>query len=411
MSRHPDRSDRGGLVPLFALLYFSEGAPIGFIWWALPTLLRGEGVEVGAITSLSAALVLPWTLKFLWAPLVDALRGPRWHRRHWITVAQLGMGACLVPLLWVQPQAHFPWWSGLLFAHAFFAATQDVAIDALAVQSVPPERRGWVNGAMQAGMLVGRSLFGGFAIVVAHRWGLTVVFAMLLAAIWITLAYLWWRPLADGDLETAGMREVVRRVGRSTLGLLARRTTWCAVVFALTGGAAFEAAGALRGPYLVDHQVAEETIGWFFAVPSTAAMLVGGLVGGVCSDRVGRVRAVGASLVLIVLAVGALAAMPESMGSAGRLAWFGILYLGIGLFTASSYALFMDLADPVAGATQFTAFMAATNVCEAWSGWAGGQLVERSGYPLAFAVMAAVSLLSLGLLVPLARARLVPEGS
>jgi len=227
------------------------------------------------------------------------------------------------------------------------------------------------------------------------------VFGALLVAIWITLACLWIWPLRDDDAETVSTTEVIQRVWTSTRALVARRTTWCALIFALTGGAAFEAAGALRGTYLVDHHVPEETISWYFALPSTAAMLVGGIVGGVWSDRSGRVRTVGGSLLYIIVVVGLLASLPADSGATLQLAVFGTLYFGIGLFTASSYALFMDLADPVAGATQFTAFMAATNACEAWSGWASGQIVEFSGYPLAFAVMAVVSILSLAALVPL----------
>jgi MFS family permease len=63
---------------LFAALYFSEGAPIGFIWWALPAQLRLQHVPIEQITLLTSTLVLPWTLKFLWAPLVDLLSGNRW---------------------------------------------------------------------------------------------------------------------------------------------------------------------------------------------------------------------------------------------------------------------------------------------------------------------------------------------
>jgi len=50
---------RPGRIALFTLLYLSEGAPIGFIWWALPTLLRTAGVSVPKITELTAMLVLP----------------------------------------------------------------------------------------------------------------------------------------------------------------------------------------------------------------------------------------------------------------------------------------------------------------------------------------------------------------
>jgi MFS family permease len=132
---------RKGRITLFTALYVSEGGPIGFIWWALPTMLRKAGVEVPRITALTALLILPWMFKFLWAPLVDAGRTPRWGFRAWIISAQLAMGLSLLPLIWLDPVGHFNWWGALLLVHAFCAATQDVAIDALAINSVPMEHR------------------------------------------------------------------------------------------------------------------------------------------------------------------------------------------------------------------------------------------------------------------------------
>ena len=64
---------------LFAACYLSEGAPIGFLWLALPTRLRVSGVPIEQITWLTAVLVLPWTFKFVWAPLVDILRLVAWE--------------------------------------------------------------------------------------------------------------------------------------------------------------------------------------------------------------------------------------------------------------------------------------------------------------------------------------------
>ncbi len=77
----------------------------------------------------------------------------------------------------------------------------------------------------------------------------------------------------------------------------------------------------------------------------------------------------------------------------------------IALFTASSYALFMDLTDARLGGTQFSAFMSATNGCESWSAWAGGRIVGPGNYAAAFLAMAAASLLGLPLLKWLARER------
>jgi uncharacterized membrane protein YedE/YeeE len=58
----------------------------------------------------------------------------------------------------------------------------------------------------------------------------------------------------------------------------------------------------------------------------------------------------------------------------------------------------MDLTDPKLGGTQFSTYMAATNGCESWSGWAGGEITSKSSYSIAFIMMSIVSLLSLLLL-------------
>lgn len=395
---------RRGRIALFTLLYLSEGAPIGFIWWALPTMLRTAGVEVPSITALTALLVLPWVLKFLWAPLVDAWRTPRWGFRAWIITAQLAMGLTLVPLLWLDPVEHFRWWGALLFLHAICAATQDVAIDALAINAVPESQRGTLNGCMQAGMLVGRSLFGGGALLVASIWGKQWVIIALIACIWATLLFL---LRVKEPAECVDMKSRIANFRFHLAAALRRRTTWLGLGFALTGAAAFEATGNLAGPFLVDRGVPEKAIGAFFGAV-VIATVVGGLVGGRLSDRWGRIRAVVIFLIGFVTMIVGLALTDLAMEkpvTGVLLAWLSGMYLFIGLFTAASYALFMDLTDPRLGGTQFSTYMAATNGCESSAAWAGGRMVGTGNYATAFLALSAVSLLSLPLLHRLAKER------
>lgn len=387
----------GGRAALFTLLYASEGAPIGFIWWALPTLLRAEGVPVGEITGLTAVLVLPWATKFLWAPLVDV----GGQRRRWILGAQLLMGLWLLPLLWLDPVADLGWWRVLLLLHGFCAATQDVAIDALAIATVPPDERGRVNGYMQAGMLAGRSLFGGGLLLAAATLGTRGMIVALIAAIWSTLVLV----ALVREPAVARARATGREFGAVLRAALGRRTTWLGLAFALTGAAGFEAAGALAGPYLVDRGVAAETIGWFFGVGVVTAMVVGGLAGGRWADRFGAGRVIAAAVLGFSASLFLLAALDRwaDPGTGGRLLLLGAMYVGVGVFTASSYALFMNLTDPRLGGTQFSAFMAATNGCESWSAVAGGRLAAGPGYPAAFAALSLVSLAALALVAAISR--------
>jgi len=386
-----------GRTAVFAVLYASEGAPIGFIWWALPTLLRAADVPVAQITSLTAVLVLPWVLKFLWAPLLDLLRGPRWGYRAWIVVSQLCMAATLVPLVWLDPVASFDTWRLLLLMHAVAAATQDVAIDALVIGTAPPQERGRLNGAMQAGMLVGRSVFGGGVLIVGTTLGTSGIIVALIAWICVPLVLI---LLVREPARLAVPTAVEAPMSAALTQVFRLRSTWIGLAFALTGAAAFEATGQLAGPFLVDRGVASGTIGVFFSVYVVAATLIGGLVGGWLSDRWGRTRALTVFLLAVVASVAALGWVDLRGGASAAvlIAMLVAMYFTVGLFTVASYAYFMDLTHPRLGATQFTTFMAATNGCESWSAWAGGALVASSGYGSAFLVMAGVSLLALGFL-------------
>lgn len=397
----------------FALLYFSEGAPIGFLWWALPTLLRDADVALVRITSLTAALALPWTLKFLWAPLVDACRGPRWGLRHWATAAQLGMGTALLPLIWIDPSTQFTWWFGLLMLHAVCAATQDVAIDALAVASVDSSERGRLNAAMQIGMLGGRSVFGGGAILLVEWGGWAGLFLALVASIWLSLAVLWW-GLAEPsprDKEAANPHgdSRVARFSTTLREVLRRKTTRLAIGFALVAGAGFEAAGAMAGPLLIDLGATTATTGWFFALPVVAAMAMGGWWGGRWSDGGSRPRrlawalgGLSAAVLLVALTVGLGIAVP------GVIVALTLCYFAVGAFTAISYALFMDLTDSRLGGTQFSTYMAATNGCEVWAVATGGVLVGRLGYAPGLGLMALLGLIGLVFLQAIARSSAHP---
>ena len=174
----------------------------------------------------------------------------------------------------------------------------------------------------------------------------------------------------------------------------------CVRVFRPRAG--FEATGHRR---IVDRGLESGAIGLFFGVFAVGAMLSGGLAGGWCADRWGRRQAVAVGLVgfVIPILVLSLADLSGAASNAARIGLLTTMYLGAGFFTAASYATFMDLVHPRVGATHLTTFMAGTNACESWSAWVGGRLVPAHGYPVAFLVMALVSLSSL-VVLPMMRA-------
>lgn len=385
---------------LFAALYLSEGAPIGFIWLAFPTWLSLADVPIERVTTFTGLLVVPWTFKFAWAPLVDVLRTSRWTLKQWILTAQTVMGITLVPLLWLDLRADFGTILALLLLHALAAATQDVAIDALCISVTDVKERGRLNGWMQAGMLLGRAMFGGGALVLAAKIGNTAVVGLLIATVTGSMVLVAGSRLpAFATQET--MRERGEEVWREFLLALGEPHTRQGLLFAFTGGAAFKSLEVVLGPFLVDRGYSKVEIGSFTAVPMIGLMVVGALIGGWLADRIPRRVCVSIALLSFVLPIAGLAASDAAMGGVRGphlLAPLAVTALGIGLFTASSYALFMDLTRPGIAATQFSAFMGATNGCESWSSFAIGAIIAVSGYPTAMLCMCAVSLPALVLL-------------
>ncbi len=378
---------------LFAALYLSEGAPIGYIWWALPTKLRAAGVPIERITQLTAILILPWAFKFIWAPLVDALPMPRAGIRGWIVLAQTCMGLALIPPMFLEPGSNLGWFSVLLLVHAFAASTQDAAVDAYAIASVPLEERGSINAWMQVGMLVGRSAFGGMALYVERWIGSTVVMAALLLCVWSTMALVLLAGESVPRQIVAGVESRVHAFASTLRLALSRKATWLGLIFAAFGGAAYEALGSVAGPMLIDSGAGQDTVGLFFAAPAVVCMGIGALAGGRVGDRIGRTPAVVGfmlGIAAVTMAIGVAFAFADSFHL--LLVAMAVLYLFIGAFTASSYALFMDITDPRLGATQFSAFMGTTNLCEAWSALAVGSLISQLGYAWALCLMTAPTL-------------------
>jgi PAT family beta-lactamase induction signal transducer AmpG len=393
---------RRGRRVLFSILYLSEGAPIGFIWWALPTKLRAAGIDIGTITGLTSLLVLPWVFKFVWSPFIDGVRTSHWTLRSWILSMQLLMGCSLIPLLFGDLANDLAILVPFLLLSAIAGATQDASIDALAIATVPLPERGSVNGWMQFGMLLGRSALGGGALLLDRWIGLHGVVLLLIGVIWSSSVLL---VLSSESTTLSVVRGGVRERLRALLPRLAEacrsRTTWYGLLFAGIAGAGFEGVGAVAGPFLIDRGLSQGEVGSFFAFPSVVGMAGGALVGGYLADRFGTRRAVSVFLLLMSASILALAAL--DLGSTGQpgmrlLAVMTLLYVCIGMFTASSYALFMEVTDPALGATQFSAFMGATNGCEAWAGFAVGKAAPGIGYPFAFALLTVVSLLALPLL-------------
>jgi MFS transporter (putative signal transducer) len=385
---------------LFALLYFNEGAPIGLIWLALPALLRSDGVPIERIGSLLFVVVLPWTLKFLAGPFVDSQARVRGGSRALLMATQAGMASTMLAASRYSDGNDLDWLLWVLVGHAFCAALQDVTIDALAIRLTTAHERGRLNAAMQLGLYAGRSLSAGMALgaITGLAWKEACIAMAILQGLTIVLAAFLELPAAapgDAPLGPGVVKQAI-------VAALRRRQTWFALAFAGLAGAGYEATAGLAGPWLVDREVTTEAIGRWQSIGVPLMIVLGSQFGGLLADWRGHRWATGAGLVGFVAVILALAGKdrvsPESMGAASTWVALGAMYCAVGVFTVGSYALFMDLTDKRIGGSQFSAFMSATNGCEAWSLAVGASLAARVGYAGSVSLLCVVSLCCLTLL-------------
>jgi hypothetical protein len=278
------------------------------------------------------------------------------------------MATTLLPLVWLDWRAQFSLVVAAVIAHAVFAAMQDVAIDTLAIRTVPAAELGRVNGAMQAGMLSGRAGVAAGSAAVASAFGTPGAAALCVMVLIVLPAIVLVFATVEPRMQPSQVRF------GSVLRLVRSRTVIAGAALALIGGAAFEFFGVSAGPKLVDLGGSGTTMAVFYGLLAPAGLAIGAVLGGVLADRTGAVRAtalslLGLTIVLSAVAVGDLAGPMLRV----QLALFAASYLAIGFFTASSYALFMTLSRGEFAATRFSIFMALTNACEAWAGFVGGR--------------------------------------
>ena len=431
--RLPDLlASRTGRLTAFFLLYMTEGIPLGFTATAIATQMRRQGLGPAEIGAFVGSLYLPWAFKWVMGPFVDTLSSDRFGRRRlWIIMMQLGMVGSLLIAMPVNFTAQLGLFTLIILVHNAFGATQDVAIDALAVNVLPEHERGTANGFMFAGASIGQAIGGAGVLFLSGVVPFTTSYLLVVGAILCVTVFVVLplnepkrgpRPEAAGGALAAVGAELKGFVRDSWRAFTGSRAAWVGVVVALLPAGAYALSLALQSNLAVelglsDNQVAQLNLA------TTVTFAFACVAGGWLSDRFGRRRMLALFIFLTVLPTLWLAwsmwqarwIMPVEMTQANRpqpsaalvaTFWAATILFSVfqGLYYGVRTALFMDVTTKAVAATQFTAYMAMSNLVITYTSWWQGQSVVRWGYPVTLAIDAAVGLIVVFLL-PLMRAR------
>lgn len=407
----------------FFALYLTEGLPLGFAATAVATQMRRQGLGPAEIGAFVGAFYLPWAFKWVMGPFVDVISSDRFGRRRtWIVATQVLMVLMLMVALPINFTTELKLYTFVILIFNFLGATQDVAIDALAVSVLTKEERGVANGLMFGGAYLGQAVGGAGVLFLLPHIGMSgsyVFVALVLLAVLVLVALPMREPATrknearTGPVWVAITGEIggfCRDVFRAITG---SRAAWVGLILAILPGGAYALGLALQSNLAVELGMPDDAIAQL-ALASTIVSALGCVAGGWLSDRFGRRKMLalffaGTALPGFVLAwimwrQGWI--MPVAAGArpeAGALvaAFWGecLVYAAFqGLMYGTRAALFMDITTPAVAATQFTAYMALCNLVISYSATWQGFAVEHWGYPITLTLDGVTGLVCLALL-------------
>src|SRR5476651_2371921 len=286
------------LIVLF--LGFSSGLQLALSGATLLVWMRESGVDLGTI-GLFALVGTPYTVKFLWAPLTDALDVPllgRWlgRRRGWLVFTQILLMAAIVFLGSTNP-AQAP---GLVAVGALLvaaaSATQDIVVDAFRVESLPENEQaaGMASyvAAYRIGMLVSTAgaLFmvsafqaQGFERLAAWHWGYFTMAALVLIGTATALVATEPERSAQADAAHAKQKRVTRVIEAASgafKDFLSYEMAFAMLAFVVLFKFTDALSGAMTAPFVIDLGFTRNEYPAIVKGVGLAALLLGGFAGG-----------------------------------------------------------------------------------------------------------------------------------
>lgn len=364
-------------------LGFASGLPLALTAGTLQAWLTQVNLDIHTIGTFTL-VGLPYTMKFLWAPLMDRFTLP-WlgRRRGWMLLMQAAVALGLAMMGIIGPGKHPEWLGAVALGVAFLSASLDIVFDAYRTDVLRPPERGfgaavWVNGYRFA-LLVASS---GALILADHiGWRETYLLLAGLMAVGVGTIMLCPEPVMRSDAPTTladavglPLRELFVRPGiYGIIGL---------IIFYKVGDAV---AGSLQTAFFMGGLgFSASDVGYVKGV-GIAATLLGALTGGLLMTRLGLLKS--------LLVFGALQALSNLTFM--LLAWIGKSYSALavsivvenvtgGMGTAAFVALVMSLCDHRFTATQFALLSSLEALGRVFSGPPSAQIVALVGWPQFF---------------------------
>ena len=371
----------------------ASGMPLYLLIQLVPAWLRESNVSLTEI-GLFALVGLPYTWKFLWAPLIDRLSLPLGRRRGWMLLCQLGLVVSIGALGHFDPLLQTAEVATLATLIAVLSATQDIAIDAYRRELLSDAELGLGNAIHVQAYRISSLIPGSFSLILADLLPWAAVFWLTAAfmGVGIVLSVTVPEPSPDRP-RPRGLRETVVQPFAEFFLRYGWRSASLALFFMVAYKLGDNMATALATPFYLDLGFSKTEIGLVAKHAALWPAIVGGILGGIVMLRLGINRALwifGAIQMVSILGFAWLASVGHAVWLLATVIAFE--YLGVGLGTAAFTAFIARESSRTFAATQFALFTAVAalprSVANATTGW----VVEQTGWTTFFVLCTALAL-------------------
>ena len=363
-----------------ALLSFASGLPLGLVWIAIPAWMARVGVDIKVIGLFTLAQA-PWSFKLLWSPWMDRYPPPFLGRkRGWIVIGQVALFALTLGLAGAAQRGEA---IGVIFAFAlglaFAGATQDIAIDAYAVEVLEREEQGFATGSRTAFYRAAMLVAGGTAISLAGATSWAVVNLML------ALLYLPLMVVAARAPEPAVLppppRSLREAVWGPFVGFLRQHRSLEILGFVVLYKLADNMTQSLIGPFLVQTGFGDFDVGLARTTIGQAAMIGGTFLGGLLTDRIGLGRSLWIfGIVQLVSNLGYAVVAQVGTNRPVMYSAHAVEYLSSGLAAGAFGVLLLRLTQKRFSATQYALLSSLFTLPRVLAGPVTGVLADALGW-------------------------------
>lgn len=335
------RSIFNGRMLAILSLGISSGLPLLLIGSTLKAWMKLEGVDLTVI-GLAGLVGLPYSLKFLWAPLMDRFPLPfLGRRRGWIFVTQIAIAVCLVGLAFSNPSTQLWQVVGLSMLCAFLSASQDIVIDAYRRELLAISELGLGSAMGTNGYRLGLYAAGAGALFLAadFSWPTSYLVMAGLMASFTLITLLSPEPKS----QPTPPKTFEEAIAKPFVDFFRRRGAVEILIFILLYKVGDSMASDMFTPFYLDMQFSLKEIAVVAKTMGVWATILGATIGGILMLKLPMMRALWIFGILQAVSTASFAALA---------------YSGYSIWLLSAVIAFENITGGM-GATAYTAFMAA----------------------------------------------------